>query len=119
MRAKSDAPLSAERWRAAALEALADGGVATVAIEPLAKRLGVTKGGGYWHFENREALLSAALDEWKTRTAEVVIARLRRIVDPRERLIALFKQALTKRDPIRRALCSSIRCWTDVAGISP
>jgi hypothetical protein len=36
--------LSRERWIEAALDALADGGVAAVAVEPLAARLGVTKG---------------------------------------------------------------------------
>lgn len=85
--------LSVEEWRAAALHALADGGITAVAIEPLAKSLGVTKGSGYWHFENREALLRATLDEWELRSTEKVIARLAPIEDPRERLVALFRQA--------------------------
>lgn len=85
--------LGVEEWRVAALHALAEGGIAAVAIEPLAKSLGVTKGSGYWHFENREALLRATLEEWEVRSTEKVIARLTPIEDPRERLIALFRQA--------------------------
>ena len=30
-----------------------------MAVEPLAKRLGATKGSFYWHFDNRDALIAA------------------------------------------------------------
>jgi AcrR family transcriptional regulator len=93
-RASRTEPLSIERWRSAALRALAEGGVAAVAIEPLAKQLGVTKGSGYWHFENRDALLSAALEEWETKATHNVIAKLEQVDDPRQRLVDLFRQAL-------------------------
>ena len=46
-----------ERWIEAGLQALAAGGPDAVRIDPLAKALGVTRGGFYWHFENRDALL--------------------------------------------------------------
>ena len=36
--------LSAEDWAQAALDMIAEQGVAAVAVEPLARRLGVTKG---------------------------------------------------------------------------
>src|SRR3546814_18257468 len=42
--------LSAEDWAQAALDLIAEHGVAAVAVEPLARRLGVTKGSFYWHF---------------------------------------------------------------------
>ena len=42
--------LSAEDWAQAALDLIAEQGVAAVAVEPLARRLGVTKGSFYWHF---------------------------------------------------------------------
>jgi AcrR family transcriptional regulator len=85
-----------QRWRTAALRALATRGVSAVAIEPLARTLGVTKGSGYWHFGSREALLRAALDEWETKTTEDVIARLARVANPRERLAALLRMAFTR-----------------------
>ncbi|MGH3388225.1 MAG: TetR family transcriptional regulator, partial [Actinomadura sp.] len=40
--------LSRADWANAALEAIAEGGLAAVAIEPLATRLGTTKGSFYW-----------------------------------------------------------------------
>lgn len=92
-RKKPPERLSVEEWRDAALRALAEGGVSAVAIEPLAKALGVTKGSGYWHFENRDALLRATLEEWELRSTQKVITRLLPIEDPRERLIALFRHA--------------------------
>lgn len=65
--------LSAADWTAAALEALADGGLAAVAVEPIAARLGATKGSFYWHFSDREALVTAALELWERIDTEDVI----------------------------------------------
>jgi AcrR family transcriptional regulator len=56
--------LDAGVWVTAALEALADGGVDSVRVEPLAKTLKVTKGSFYWHFTDRRALLDAMLTHW-------------------------------------------------------
>jgi len=64
---------SKEDWVHAALEALRDEGVEGVRVEPLAVRLGVTKGSFYWHFETREQLLTAALDAWVARGTEAII----------------------------------------------
>lgn len=55
---------SREDWIAAALAAMAEGGVDNVRVEPLAKRLGVTKGSFYWHFADRNTLLDALLERW-------------------------------------------------------
>ena len=49
-----------EAWIEAALQALATGGPDAIRVEALAASLGVSKGGFYWHFENRQALLDAA-----------------------------------------------------------
>jgi AcrR family transcriptional regulator len=66
--------LSAQDWVEAAYAALGDGGVAAVAVEPLAVRLGTTKGSFYWHFSGRDALLQAALAHWERVETEAVIA---------------------------------------------
>ncbi|MFG1943396.1 TetR/AcrR family transcriptional regulator [Nonomuraea sp. NPDC048826] len=84
--------LSADDWAEAALAALADGGVAAVAVEPVAARLGVSKGSFYWHFANRRALLEAALRRWETQT-EQVIALLEDVPDPLERMRTLLERA--------------------------
>jgi len=83
--------LSADDWAEAALDLIAEHGVAAVAVEPLARRLGVTKGSFYWHFPSRDALLQAALERWESFEQEQVFGRLEAMPDPRERLGALFQ----------------------------
>lgn len=82
--------LTADSWAAAALDAIARDGVDAVAVEPLARGLGVTKGSFYWHFANREALLMAALALWEKKETEETFARARREPDPRVRIEILF-----------------------------
>ena len=65
-----------------------------MAVEPLAKRLGVTKGSFYWHFPNRDALLQATLGRWEQEETEAVIAAMDRIPDPRQRLGRLLDVAI-------------------------
>src|SRR3954469_24134976 len=65
--------LDAAAWIATAFDALAQGGVDAVRIEPLAKALTITKGSFYWHFADRRALIDAMLTAW----AEGRIAAIR------------------------------------------
>src|SRR5690349_19807995 len=76
--------LSAEDWAQAALELIAEQGVAAVAVEPLARRLVVTKGSFYWHFPSREALLVAALERWEQVEQQTVFGKMEAVSDPRE-----------------------------------
>ena len=57
--------LGADDWIDAATAVLVEDGVAAVAVEPLAARLGATKGSFYHHFPNRDALITAALERWE------------------------------------------------------
>jgi AcrR family transcriptional regulator len=67
--------------------------LAAVAVEPLATRLGTTKGSFYWHFPNRDALVAAALEHWERTTTDEVIAEIVAISDDSAaRLRALFKR---------------------------
>ena len=90
VRAERSGRLSADDWAQAALDLIAEQGVAAVAVEPLARRLGVTKGSFYWHFPSRDALLQAALERWEKAEQEMVFGSLEAVPDPRERLRALF-----------------------------
>lgn len=83
--------LSAEDWAQAALHLIAEQGVAAVAVEPLARRLGVTKGSFYWHFPSRDALLQAALERWESIEQQSVFGMLEAVPDPRQRLRDLFQ----------------------------
>ncbi|HVK21386.1 MAG TPA: TetR/AcrR family transcriptional regulator [Actinokineospora sp.] len=85
-------------WITAALTALAEGGVSAVAVDPLAKRLDVTRGSFYWHFKSRDDLLLSALEWWEQEGTASVIDRVGHLTDPWERLRALFHIALTE-DP--------------------
>ncbi|WP_435099794.1 TetR/AcrR family transcriptional regulator [Arhodomonas sp. AD133] len=85
--------LTAEDWAQAALDAIAETGMKGLAVEPLARRLGVTKGSFYWHFANRRTLLVAALDLWERRETDEVLARAAQETDPRKRLARLFREA--------------------------
>lgn len=81
--------LSVDDWTREALEQIAESGVAAVAVEPLARRLGVTKGSFYWHFPSRDALLQAALERWE-RDEQVAYGALASISNASERLRTLF-----------------------------
>jgi AcrR family transcriptional regulator len=74
MAAPTRTPRSA--WVEAGLRALADGGPDAVRIEPLAQALGVTRGGFYWHFDDRRAFLDELLDTWERRSTDEVIERV-------------------------------------------
>ena len=63
-------------WIDEGLRALAAGGPEAVRIEPLARALGVTKGGFYWHFEDRRALLDEMLDAWEQTLVDDVIEQV-------------------------------------------
>jgi AcrR family transcriptional regulator len=65
-------------WIEAGLRALAAGGPDAVRIEPLAQALGVTRGGFYWHFEDRRALLEEMLDTWERASTDEVLERVER-----------------------------------------
>ncbi len=64
------------KWIDEGLRALAAGGPDAVRIEPLAKGLGVTKGGFYWHFDDRRALLDEMLDTWERVSIDEAIERV-------------------------------------------
>ncbi|MEZ5217777.1 MAG: TetR/AcrR family transcriptional regulator [Ilumatobacteraceae bacterium] len=76
-----------EAWIDAGLSALAAGGPDAVRVDPLAKGLGVTRGGFYWHFDSRDAFLDELLDTWERRSIDEVVQRVEAEGgDPRERV---------------------------------
>src|SRR5690242_2765162 len=83
--------LSAQDWARAALKAIADGGLAAVAVEPLARTLGVTKGSFYAHYRNRDELITAALTEWGRSHGDEGLAAFAAIDDPARRLRELLE----------------------------
>ncbi len=80
-------------WIDAGLRALATGGLDAVRVEALAASLEVSKGGFYWHFTDRQALLEEMLDSWEKAGTEDIIARVEdRLAEPSARLRQLFEE---------------------------
>ena len=105
-------------WVHAALQALAAGGPDAVRVETLAVSLGVSKGGFYWHFADRQALLEEMLDTWERTGTEDIIARVAsHSGDARAKLQKLFDITSS---PEGLAVELAVRDWSrrdsDVAG---
>jgi AcrR family transcriptional regulator len=63
-------------WIEEGLRALAAGGPDAVRVDALAQVLGVTRGGFYWHFADRRALLEEMLDTWERASTDEVLERV-------------------------------------------
>lgn len=87
---RRNARLSSEDWAKAALDVIATDGVAALAVEPLARRLGVTKGSFYWHFASRDALLDAALQLWELEEQAALSSHLEKVSGSEQRVRALI-----------------------------
>jgi AcrR family transcriptional regulator len=109
--------LSAADWEQAALDVIAEQGVAAVAVEPLARRLGVTKGSFYWHFGTRDELLEATLRRWEQADAENLVGQVDRINDPRQRLVELFRH--TSREMRSHVIYSALLKALDHPAVRP
>lgn len=103
---KSSSRLSVDDWVACALEVLADEGVGGIKIGTLCRRLGVTKGSFYWHFEDLEAFLGAVAEHWAAgREAAVASFVELESVEPAERLrLMMMRFADTEGWPLERAV---------------
>jgi AcrR family transcriptional regulator len=94
----------------AGLQVLARDGIDAVRVEPLAARLGVTKGSFYWHFKDRADLHAAMLEAWRIVSTGEIIDR----VDAAggsgsERLGRLVELTTTNEKAAR--LETAIRAW--------
>jgi AcrR family transcriptional regulator len=99
-------------WIEEGLRALAERGTDAVRIESLARALGVTKGGFYWHFEDRRALLEEMLDTWERVTVDEVIDRVEQVEgDARARLRRLFELAYSRGSGKLLRIDLAVRDW--------
>ena len=97
-------------WIQEGLRALGVGGPDAVRIEKLAEALGVTKGGFYWHFDDRRALLDEMLDTWERVMIDDAIARVEvEGGDARAKLRRLFALATSMGELLKIEL--AIRDW--------
>jgi AcrR family transcriptional regulator len=97
----AEPPLGRKDWIEAAIAMLAEDNVEALRVDTLAEKLGVTKGSFYWHFEGRDDLLFAVLDEWRLRmTSEVQSLIFDRSGTPWERLERLLRIAISARPDV-------------------
>ncbi len=101
------APLQPDNWIRAAFVRLANEGIESVRIEVLARDLGVSKGSFYWHFRDREDLLTCVLDRWEADEIEWLAA-----TDVKMRAAARWARFVEHCADVTRArLESAIRGW--------
>jgi AcrR family transcriptional regulator len=117
VRQKSPEPkLGRQDWIEVGLVVLAESGVEAVRVEPLAKRMKVTKGSFYWHFKDRNDFLDAILAQWVEVDTDRVIERVNQLdVDPKTKLLHLFELAIAD-DSLTPGLAdgsieNAIRAW--------
>lgn len=87
---------SLELWLHAAYELLLESGVEAVRIMPLAKRLRLARTSFYWFFDDRESLLAALLERWRTKNTG-----------------NLIRQAESYAETLPEAVLNVFDCWFD------
>ncbi|WP_343563841.1 TetR/AcrR family transcriptional regulator [Kiloniella sp. b19] len=102
--------LTREDWVDAAIEMLIHDGVDAVQITGLARALKITRGSFYWHFEARDDLLDAVVEEWQRRNTGVILRALEKAGDLDEGLLALF-QIWVDRTDFDPTLDQAVREW--------
>lgn len=118
--AKKMTRLSKDRWLKYTLDRVGDVGVAAIEVETLAKELKVTKGSFYWHFKDKDSLLSETLNYWyNSATLAIGLVGKRDFNEPLDRLRYFFALALNRSQdvpggPIEQAL----REWARVSDIA-
>jgi AcrR family transcriptional regulator len=102
--------LGPEDWITAAYGVFEKEGVGAVSIDPLAKKLGVTRGSFYWHFRDRADLLRAVLDRWHAVQTEATIEQNERQGgEPQARLLRLLETCATDDGVLEMG----IRAWAN------
>ncbi len=107
-----DSPLNEEDWVDAALQILVSENVRGIRILALCKKLGVTKGSFYWHFNVRNDLLLAMLKSWRRKMTVNVIKTITRSGNTAyERLRNLISIPRRPNSPTFAQVEMSIRDW--------
>ncbi|HMQ92898.1 MAG TPA: TetR/AcrR family transcriptional regulator [Amaricoccus sp.] len=87
---------SPELWLDAAYQALIDGGVDAVKVQPLAKRLKLSRTSFYWFFKDREELLQALVARWRDKNTGSIV-----------------RQTEAYAESIAEAMLNVFDCWHD------
>ena len=91
--------LTKEDWLRAGFRALCDHGPSALKAEPLARRLGTTKGSFYWHFQDVTGFQMAMLAHWEQRAFSDIVKHLEAEQSLAKRLQQLGRIAATGPGP--------------------
>ena len=89
---------SHEGWLGAARELLLESGVDSVRIQPIAKRLRLSRTSFYWFFKDREALLDALVAQWRDKNTGAIV-----------------RQSEAYAESLPEAMLNVFDCWLDPA----
>jgi len=106
--------LSTQDWIDLAKETLITEGLPGVKVDRLAKKAGVTRGGFYYRFQSRQALLDALLKHWQATNHKPIVDALSGPGAPAERFQALMNLWLEERD-FDPDYDIAIRSWSRVS----
>ncbi|HKL21402.1 MAG TPA: TetR family transcriptional regulator [Tichowtungia sp.] len=98
---KEEAQATRESVLMAALDLFAEKGYSRTTFSDIAKRIGMTRGAVYWHFENKEALLATLIDFANEREKNIVdeqIPRIRTLEDLRNAFVSHAR--VVENDPV-------------------
>ena len=101
--------LTKDDWLRAAMELLRTRGIGGVRVLTLAKRMRVSRGSFYWHFENQQDLLDSMLDWWDRQMTDTIIEQTGSVRGSAEKRL-FFAAELILRDGYSR-YDSAIRSW--------
>lgn len=102
--------LTREDWLDLALAELRDRGYSALKAQPLAKKLNVTRGSFYYHFESVDDFHAAVIAHWSERSSGRIIKRAQDTGDPRTALNELLQKTFHSGEELERA----IRSWSTV-----
>jgi len=101
--------LTAQAWIDFALAALAREGFEALKADVLARRLGVSRGSFYWHFDDIETFHARVIRQWRKVATEAIIADVELREAPDQRLDVLLRHAFGD----GAALEVGMRAWAD------
>src|SRR5215475_13834489 len=85
--------LTAQAWIDFALATLAREGFEALKADVLARKLGVSRGSFYWHFEDIETFHARVIQHWRQVATETIIADVELQQAPDKRLDVLLRHA--------------------------
>lgn len=94
--------MTREAWIEAGIEALVEEGIASVKIQVMAKKLGVSRSSFYWFFADLQELHRELLERWLGKNTSPIIER-----------------ALRPAPTVTQAVCHIFECWVDPSLFDP